>query len=85
MSSSKILEVFVTKNPFKNMCNKIIYARPWPFGYQKHLPIQFVERIWFGTSCNAFMSKNCVSIKKFVFTKGFALLGGKDETIISPP
>jgi hypothetical protein len=48
-----------------------------------HLPIQFVERIWFGTSCNAFMSKNYVSTKKIVFTKGFALFGGEDKMIIS--
>ncbi len=66
------------------MCNKIIYVRPWPFGYQKPIPIQFVERIWFETSCNAFLSKNCVSIKKIVFTTGFALSRGEDKTIVLP-
>jgi hypothetical protein len=45
---------------------------------KNYLPIQFVERIWFETSCNAFMSKNCVFIKKIVVTKSFALFGGEE-------
>jgi len=50
---------------------------------KNHLPIQFVEKIRFETSCNAFMSMNCVFIKKIVFTKGFALFGGEDKMIVS--
>jgi hypothetical protein len=30
-------------------------------------------------SCNAFISKSCVSIKKNVFMRGFGWFGGKDD------
>jgi hypothetical protein len=66
------------------MCNKIVYARPLPFWLsENYLPIQFVERLWFETSYNVFMSKNGVSIKKIVFTKGLTLVGGEDERIVT--
>jgi hypothetical protein len=51
---------------------------------KNHLPIQFVERIWFETSCNEFISRNCVYIKKIVFTKSFALFGGENKMIVLP-
>ncbi len=84
MFGSKILEFFGAKDPFNKYMQQNKLCKTLPFWLLKTISIQFVERIWFQTPCNAFMFKNCVSIKKIVFTKGFALFGGEDETIVPP-
>jgi hypothetical protein len=81
---SKILEFFGAKDPFKKYMQQNKLCKTLPFWLSKTISIQFVERISFRTPCNAFMFKNFVSIKKIVFTKGFALFGGEDETILPP-
>ncbi len=83
MSSSKILEFFGAKDSFKKYVQQNSLCKTSPFWLSKTISL-FNLLKEFGLKHFAFMSRNCISIKKIVFTKGFALFGEEDKTIVLP-